>query len=215
MSALYHFPHCPFCIRVRMSLGFLDIPYVSRVVDYDDVDTPTSLTGKKMLPIWEDQDGAINESLDIILKLDTDNRLATREFYNSSTDRNDFESFILSLGGPIHNLTWPVWVYTKEFSPAARDYVLQKKQEKKGPFKNLIARREEFLKDLHPLLEKVENELIPFYQSSDITIKDILIASHLWGLYIVPEFQFSEVLHGYLQKIKKECLFNYTDELWL
>ncbi len=215
MSALYHFPHCPFCIRVRMSLGFLDIPYVSKVIDYDDVETPTSLIGKKMLPIWEDQDGAINESLDIILKLDAENSLATKDFYESGTVRKELEDFISALGGPIHNLTWPIWIYTKEFSPTARDYVLKKKEEKKGPFKNLIERKEEFLKELAPLLQKIEVELIPFYQSSHVTIKDILIASHLWGLYVVPEFQFSDAIHAYLQKIKKQCLFNYTDELWL
>ncbi len=214
MSALYHFPHCPYCIRVRLALGLLDIPFVSKVIDYEDAETPTRLIGKKMLPIWEDQDGAMGESLDIILKLDVDNTLGIKEFYDLK-DRKDLEAKISDLGGVIHNLTWPVWVYTKEFSPSAREYVMKKKQEKHGPFKLLVQRKEEFLKELHPLLHKVEIELMPFYQSSNVTIKDIMIAAHLWGLYLVPEFQFSEKLHAYLQKIKQQSMFNYMDELWL
>lgn len=214
MSALYHFPHCPYCIRVRLALGFLDIPYVSKVIDYDDEETPTRLIGKKMLPIWEDQGEALPESLDIILKLDEDNQLGIHDFYESE-DRKKLEATISELGAIIHNLTWPVWIYTKEFSPSAREYVLKKKEEKHGPFKHLIARKEEFFKALEPLLRKLEVELIPYYQSSDLSIKDIMLAAHLWGLYVVPEFQFSDKLHTYLQKIKKQTMFNYMDELWL
>jgi glutaredoxin 2 len=36
----------------------------------DDVETPTALVGKKIAPIWVDQDGAMAESLDIIAKND-------------------------------------------------------------------------------------------------------------------------------------------------
>ena len=214
MSALYHFPHCPYCIRVRLALGFLDIPYVSKAVAYDDSDTPTRLIGKKMLPIWEDEDGAMPESLDIIQKLDEEGLLGTEDFL-ASPERKDMDATIAALGGVIHNLTWPVWVYTKEFDGNARNYVMKKKEEKHGPFKLLVQRKEEFLKELAPLLHKVEAELIPYYQSSELSIKDILIAAHLWGLYLVPEFQFSEKLHSYLQKIKKQTMFNYMDELWL
>lgn len=214
MGALYHFPHCPYCIRVRLALGVLDIPYVSKVISYDDAETPTRLIGKKMLPIWEEDGKAMGESLDIILKLDEEDVLGIKEFYNSK-EHKDLDKVISELGGVIHNLTWPVWIYTKEFDEKARNYVLKKKEEKHGPFKLLVQRKEEFLKELEPLLVKVEKELIPYYQSSSLTIKDIMIAAHLWGLYLVPEFQFSENLHRYLQKIKKQALFSYMDELWL
>ena len=36
----------------------------------DDVETPTELVGKKIAPIWVDEDGPMMESLDIIAKLD-------------------------------------------------------------------------------------------------------------------------------------------------
>ena len=39
---LYHYVHCPFCVRVRMILGFLQLPYQSIVLPYDDEVTPVS-----------------------------------------------------------------------------------------------------------------------------------------------------------------------------
>ena len=35
-----------------------------------DVETPTAMVGKKIAPIWKDEDGCMAESLDIIAKLD-------------------------------------------------------------------------------------------------------------------------------------------------
>ena len=50
--------------------GFLRVSYESLVLDYDDEITPTKLTGKKMLPIFDFGDLVINESIDIIKRLD-------------------------------------------------------------------------------------------------------------------------------------------------
>ena len=54
---LYHYVHCPFCVRVRMGLGYLGINFESIVLAYDDEKTPVKLTGKKMLPILVSDDG--------------------------------------------------------------------------------------------------------------------------------------------------------------
>ncbi len=56
MITLYHYVHCPFCVRVRMAFGHLKVPYKSVVVPYDDAKTPIDLCQVKMLPIikWED-----------------------------------------------------------------------------------------------------------------------------------------------------------------
>ena len=40
---LYHYVHCPFCVRVRLALGFLNIPFESHVIAYDDEEKVTEL----------------------------------------------------------------------------------------------------------------------------------------------------------------------------
>lgn len=209
MNTLYHYVHCPFCLRVRFVLGFLNIDYNSKVLPYHDEETPLSLSGHKMLPIFSTSDGQhINESLDIISTLDKDSKLSPHLLSQS------LDLMLSELGKPIHNLCMPYWVYTKEFDSESRSYFLHKKEKKRGPFPKLMQKKDQFLQELAPLLLSLEKELTPFYQSQEMTLADIMIASHLWGLYIFPEFQFSEKLHRYLQGIKDTCRFSYHEDLW-
>lgn len=210
---LYHYVHCPFCMRVRMAFGFLNIQYTSKVLAYNDEVTPVELTGKKMLPALVSNGKALNESLDIIAFIDTQNILKVKELTNSS-DFKFFENFLNTIGNPIHSLAMPYWMYTPEFSPEARVYFQRKKEIKRGSFKELIKNQNHFVQELEPLLRQIENKLQPFYESKTLTLKDILLAAHLWGLYVVPEFQFSEKMHQYLQKIKVLCHFNYHQDTW-
>ena len=210
---LYHYVHCPFCIRVRLVLGFLNLNYESVVVSYDDEDTPKSLTGKKMLPILAHDQGVMNESLEIISFLDSANKLK----YQQLTGTKDFikvTELLNLIGESIHSLAMPYWMWTPEFSESSRNYFRIIKEKKRGPFSNLVKNQSFFLNQLDPSLKDIEKSLSPFYNSSEFSLYDILIASHLWGLYVVPEFQFSEKIHHYLQAVKQICHFNYHKDFW-
>jgi glutaredoxin 2 len=194
-----------------MALGYLKLPYESIVLAYDDEKTPLSLTGKKMLPAFSDGSKTINESLDIIDLIDKENRFQLKNVIATDGFKK-LDEFLSLIGNPIHSLAIPYWIFTAEFSPSAREYFQKKKEQKRGPFKDLLLNQSKFLDALNPLLKDLGNQLTPFYQSNTLTIFDILISSHLWGLYIVPEFQFDLKLHHYLQKVKQECRFNYHQD---
>lgn len=209
---LYHYVHCPFCVRVRLALGFLQISFESIVVPYDDEETPVKLTGKKMLPIMAFDDGTImNESLDIIKKLDQNNLLKNQlmDLY-----QEEFNALLDRIGKPVHNLCMPYWIWTPEFNQNSRNYFQKKKEVKRGPFAKLIHQKEEFIAELDLILAGLENDLKPFYKNDEMTILDIALAAHLWGMYIFPEFQFSPKIHNYLQKVKRQCAFEYHRDFW-
>lgn len=210
---LYHYVHCPFCIRVRMSLGYLKIAYKSEVVPYDDERTPIQLTGKKMLPILMHPGGALNESLDIIQLLDTSDALGVKSSLLSESHK-ELEKLLEEVSGPIHSLAMPYFVWTPEFTESSRLYFQAKKEVKRGPFRELVKNQDQFIQALKPFLRNIEADLIPFYRSSSFGIKDILLASHLWALYLVPEFQFSNPVHNWMQEVKKTCRFNYHQDFW-
>jgi len=194
-----------------MALGYLNINYTSVVLDYDDEMTPTKLIGKKMLPIFEFDDGKVMpESLDIIAQLDTQNRLNQKFYFDN---KQLLDSWLNELSGPIHSLAMPYWIWTFEFNESSRNYFQKKKEEKRGPFKELLKKSESFKKDLNPLLLKLEIELQPYFHGTEMTLSDIVIASHLWGLFVVPEFQFSPKIYDYLMKIKENCRFEYHQDL--
>jgi glutaredoxin 2 len=209
MIQLYHYVHCPFCVRVRMALGHLKMPYESLVLPYDDEKTPLDLCQKKMLPIVKWDDGSTqNESLEIIERLDKEN-LLQMELLKDDKKREELEHLLDRFSKPIHNLCMPYWIWTPEFNDSSREYFRSKKEKKRGPLKELIGRKVEFFKELEPIINDLLMELDPYYKSPFMTIFDIMIASHLWGMYIFPEYQFKKGVHAYLQDIKNQCAFDY------
>lgn len=212
MKTLYHYVHCPFCIRVRIALGYLDVPFQSIVLSYNDEKTPIELCHKKMLPIFKWEDGyTANESLAIIKENDTESILSWNGYRQ---DETEIEQLLTQLGQAIHPLCMPYWMYTPEFDPISRKYFREKKEIKRGPFYKCIQDKQQYLDTLAPLLVKIEENLAPYYKSDDFAMSDIILASHLWGLYIFPEFQFSTKLHHYLQSIKKISNFDYHQDFW-
>ena len=214
MNKLYHYSHCPFCVRVRLAFGLLNIPYETVLVAYNDEQTPMNLIGKKMLPVVVDDQGkSMAESLDIISHFDQNNKLQTNSI-RQDKDFPQFEDFLNKMGKMVHSLCMPHWIYTKEFNEQSRQYFQKKKEIQRGPFSDLVKNRSQFENDLKPYLSAIEYHLNPFYTGSTITLYDVMIASHLWGLYCVPEFQFSPRMHAYLQTIKKYSSFEYQSDLW-
>lgn len=210
MYKLYHYVHCPFCIRVRMAAGFLSLPFESIVLPYNDESTPLRLMNKKMLPIFEfGSDDLSNESLDIIKRLDKKDALNLKDASDQKLD-----ALLGQIGSDLHSLCMPYWMYTPEFNTESREYFQTKKEIKRGPFKKLIQEKERYLTGLEKTLKEVEAKLSPYYESSSFGIRDIMLASHLWGMYIFPEFQFSEKLHHYLQDVKAKTHFEYHEDFW-
>lgn len=196
-----------------MALGFLNIPYESIVVPYDDEETPLQLIGRKMLPIAVIDGVAYNESLDIMALVDQSHRFQLPKMLQGSSFQE--LNFLLNKWGEnIHNLAMPHWIWTPEFTSTSRQYFKTKKEVKRGPFEELVRKRALFEENLKHDLEIFTKELRPFYQSEELTIYDILIASHLWGLYVVPEYQFPIILHNYLQKVKTLSHFDYHKDFW-
>ena len=214
MATLYHYVHCPYCIRVRMALGYLNINYSSKVLTYDDETTPKSLSGVKMLPIWQRDDGtSLNESLDIISELDVENKIE-KSFLSDSKKMEWIEGHLNLLASNVHNLAMPYWVWSAEFSPSARQYFEDKKSKKRGPFKALAKQRSQFEEALHKDLKRLEGELSPWFLGPEFSLADIMLASHLWGMYVVPEFRFSDKIHSYLQTVKRITRFDYHADFW-
>lgn len=210
---LYHYIHCPFCVRVRMGLNFLKIPFDSVVTPYDDETTPVKLTGKKMLPIVVHNNGvAQNESLDILKDQDAGNLLSWDKL---KTHNDELSTLLDKIGSSVHSLAMPHWIWTQEFNESSRHYFQTKKEVKRGPFKDLVKNQASYALKLDELLKaELLPHLSPFYKGSKFSVMDIMIASHLWGMYIVPEYQFDPLIHAYLQKIKELTGFNYHEDYW-
>lgn len=68
---LYIYEHCPFCCRALMIRGLKHLDLPVGVIMEGDVDTPTRMVGRKVVPILQKPDGSyMAESMDIVRYLD-------------------------------------------------------------------------------------------------------------------------------------------------
>jgi len=208
-NILYHYVHCPYCVRVRIAAGFLNIPLESRVLAYDNVKLPERLAGKKMLPILEFPNGDIlNESVDIISKID-DQQILFRDV--TKEDIHNTETICNEIGSFLHPLAMPSWLNTPEFYNESKTYFRQKKEKKRGPFVELI-KKNSFLK--HEFSSFIESFSLPknFIKGKSLTILDIMVVAHFYGIYTLIDFYIPKDLHDYLQKVRQACDFNYHED---
>lgn len=208
---LYQYLHCPYCIRVRMALGFLNIAYNSVLLPYADEATPVKLTGKKMAPIIQRADATfMNESLDIIKYLDPANKI------KQSSSQDAFVNLWLEqISKPLFNLLMPYYLHGIEFSDVDKKYFQQKKEIKRGPFSELVKKRKQFGLEIDSYLSQILPKLNPYIDGDSFTLQDIILSAHLWGLYLAYDYRISDPLHRYLQLVAKTCNFNYDYDAWL
>ena len=104
LPELYVYDHCPFCVRVRLACGVLGVKHKLVFMGNDDVETPTEMVGKKIAPIWKDADGPMMESLDIIAKVDTENKI------KPASGRTDLKAWQKSVQTLMRKLQRPRYV---------------------------------------------------------------------------------------------------------
>jgi len=109
---LHLYDHCPYCTRVELVLGWRGLPYRRLVYGYADVDGPTALTGKKVLPVLEwrhpsGKDHRMGESKDIIELLDASHGPEHRIISPTGRTRDDVRAWQKKLRKFMHKLTRP------------------------------------------------------------------------------------------------------------
>lgn len=159
---LYIYDHCPFCVKARMIFGLQDVPVELVILLNDDVETPTRLVGKKMVPILQKADGSnMPESMDIVRYIDHLNGapLLTGERNPALMQwLRKVDAYINALLLP-HIAEAP---FAEFATPAARAYFKAKKEASVGNFDELKKKTPELIKKI----------------GQDLLLLDALIASN-------------------------------------
>lgn len=197
---LYVYDHCPFCVRARMPFGLKDIPVELIFVPNDDEETPISMIGKKMLPILEDADGYLGESLDIVHKVDA--MKESRLFDGQPGD--EITGWIDEWSDRINDLViprTPVSAYPEFATPEARAYFTLKKEEQFGKFDELLAKTDAVKAEL----EKGLVDLARIAPDPDAPgIDDILLFPKLRSLSVVPGLSLPPKLATYRDRMSRQ-----------
>jgi len=114
LPTLYVYDHCPFCVRVRLALGVKNVKHLIHFLANDDIETPTRLVGKKIAPIFSlpEDNLVMGESLDIIGKIDADERFGPINRILPASGRTDFKAWQKSVQTHLRTLQRPRYVAT-------------------------------------------------------------------------------------------------------
>lgn len=119
IPSLYNYDHCPFCVRVRLALGFKNIKHNLVFMANDDVHTPTAMVGKKIAPIMrfppentDEEDMLMMESMDIIEFIENDERFGPTNVLKPASGRTDLKEWQNSIKFLLRTLQRPRYVAT-------------------------------------------------------------------------------------------------------
>jgi len=206
--AIHLYDHCPYCIRVELFLGWNNIKYERVVYGYGDKEGPTKLIGKKQLPILTG-DGApypeglngLPESLDII-------NWVSKEFdlpIAAPTGRKDYADWQKKAKNTIAGLMRPRLLKApfRDFAAPEDVEYTTAKWAKKGfnveealaDTPQLLAKMEEFLKELEPMIQG-DASLNP----GGLGMDDIFLLPDLRRLTVVKDLKWPAKVRHYVDK---------------
>lgn len=196
---LYVYDHCPYCVRARMPFAMKGIPFELVVLPNDDEATPIGMIGAKMLPILEDEDGFMGESLDIVRKIDG---LSAPRLFDAQPDAHLvawLDQWNSTVNGLVIPRTPDPW-YEEFRRDSAVAYFTAKKEATFGDFPGLIARTGEFMARLDEAL----TELVPLLPEAEKpSIDHILLFPILRSLTVVPNIAYPPAVKAWMDTVSR------------
>jgi glutaredoxin, grxB family len=213
MMKLYHYDHCPFCVRARMIIGLRGLNIEQIPLANDDEATPIGLVGKKMVPILIKADGtAMGESLDIVRYLD---EYAGGERLDD-TVRPELQTWLNQVNEYSGQLLSPrsTRIGLPEFaSESARAYYTAKKSAQYGDFAENLARTDKLLARLHADLPA----LVPLISAPDhlgtrLGYEDIITFPLLRNLTMVKGVDYPPAVRRYVETMSAQSRVPLFDD---
>lgn len=202
---LYIYDHCPFCVKARMIFGLRDVPVTLVTLLNDDAETPIRLTGEKMVPILEFEDGhTMGESMDIVRGIDSEAEGVKVMDGPRNPEIERWTSAVSETVGKLFIPRAPRAPLGEFATPEAAAYFTRNKEATFGDFNELLAQTPELLVELDRWL----NELDPLIQSPEavnqvLSLDDIALFPVLRQLSLVEGVKYPARVEAYRQAMSR------------
>lgn len=196
---LYIYDHCPFCVKARMIFGLKHVPVTDVVLLNDDVETPTRMIGRKLVPILEQDGRFMGESMDIVAHIDT---MDGRPVLTGPT-RPAISQWLKDEQRAGIHLMLPRFAAAPlpEFATtAARLYFIRNKEDMIGPFGESLADTPALRASTNAGLARLAGLIQrPDAVNGTLSRDDIHLFAHLRSLTIVAGLDWPERVRAYCQ----------------
>lgn len=217
---LYHYDHCPYCIKARMIFGLKNVPIELEALLNDDEKTPMDLIGQKMVPILIKKDGtAMPESLDIVKFIDENYGEST--LVEFSEGHPEVTQWLQDSRQFVYHLVMPRWVQMSlpEFATdSARQYFQNKKEKQNiGLFSEALAQTATYKALAEKALAQLEslmNSNAELYENlgAGLHVDDFHVFATLRSLTAVKDLKFPNKVEQYLHRIADQTKIDlFTD----
>lgn len=218
---LYHYEHCPFCQRVRLFMGFKNIPYEKIIVSYADKQTPKDLCNSSTLPIFDFGDGmVINESIDIMREIEMRHPNPIG-FIGPVEAKLQWASMAVVSLPRYFDILLPAFAdfYSAEWEkfPEGKEHFIASKEKKRGKIFAEIKKEtpEIFTNNILPALEEivdiVEDEY--FLMGPTFSVADCVLAADLSALRTVENITLPQEIISYIERVEKKCRVSLLENL--
>lgn len=196
---LYMFEHCSLCFRVRMMAALKGRHLQEIVVVDDDSQTMIDLVGRRVIPILVKDDGdPMLESMDMVDYID-----AQGDPILTGSERDEVAACAKGILAVSPYLTMPRYplLNLPEFATiAAHDHYMVRKLKVYEDFVALRARTREFIDELMPFLESLDQVIESSTAiNGDLSRDDIRILPLLRSAAVVKGLRFPERVDAYFE----------------
>ena len=211
---LYIYDHCPFCIKARMIFGLKNIPVELIVLANDDDETPTRMTGQKMVPILQKDDSRyLPESMDIVHYVDQlDGKPLLTGKKNPAIDE-----WLRKVNSYANHLLLPRFAKSAfdEFStPSARKYFTEKKEAMIGSFADHLAHSAGLTKKISEDLRTLDKRIVqPNGVNGELSEDDIQLFPLLRTLTLVAGINWPTRVADYRDNMAKQTQINLLSSM--
>ncbi len=195
---LFTYEHCPFCVRARMIFGLKNTPFELAIIMEGDVETPTRMVGRKVVPILQKEDGSfMPESMDIVHYVDS---LKAPQIADQPVD-SAIEAWCKSASGVVFKLAVPRFTegeFAELATQSARQAFRQREEKAFGDLSALLAETPALIRDVEQKLAELET-LLPTDETVSTT--DFILFPILRSLTIVKGIHYGPRVSEYLHRI--------------
>lgn len=203
---LYLFEHCPFCVRVMLAAGLkYDVPITLEYILEDDIETPTKMIGKQMVPILEfEPQQYMPESLDIVHYLDDLNE----EPFLTGTRNDKIEQWVNEHFGAINRFVMPLYAkmdFPEFATESARKMYIDRHEKQFGSFTQLEEKGKAAIPELEAALEALAPALnLTLIEHEIYCLDDILLFPLLRALTASKAITFPEKVKAYMTLLSEK-----------
>jgi glutaredoxin 2 len=202
---LFIYQHCPFCVKAMMIFGLKNLPLSLEVLAENDIESPTRMVGRKVVPILQKADGSfMPESMDIVRYIDQlDGKPHLLGSSNPAVD-----AWLNEVRAIISRLIIPRFAqapFAEIATDSARARYVQRMTDWVGDLQQLLTETPNYLAQLQPHLADLEQLIVnESAVNGTLSEDDIHLFPTLRSLTIVKDLVLPSKVKAYAENMAKQ-----------